>query len=261
MKKNDLTTNFLGYKIVSSSKDQLLKHLISQEKNGSELQIVFTPNPEQLVIAKSHSSFGKLLGKADYLLPDGVGIVIGSQILSTFGKGEPILHRIAGVDVVKELLGNYSKKKILIVGGRDYDNLQHSSLRVINIAHKQKQPGALYWSEGFLNVSQQTLSEKKELLRQINSLKPEIVFVALGAPYQEKWIIDNKRVLQESGVHIVMAVGGSFDVLLGKVKRAPKWMQMIGLEWLFRLYQEPWRWRRQLNLFTYLKMLVQEALS
>lgn len=261
MKKNDLATNFLGYKIVSSSKDQLLKHMISQVKSTSKLQIVFTPNPEQLVFAKSHSSFGKFLGKADILLPDGIGIVIGSQILSTFGKGEPILHRIAGVDIVRDLLNSFSKNKILIVGGRDYNELQYASRKVMNIAHKQKNPGALYWSEGFLNVTQQTAAEKKELLRQIKSLKPEIVFVALGAPYQERWIIENKKTLEESGVRIAMVVGGAFDMLLGKIDRAPKWMQLIGLEWLFRLYQEPWRWRRQLNLLTYTKMIVQEVLN
>ena len=120
---------------------------------------------------------------------------------------------------------------------------------------------ALYWHEAFLNVTQQTQEENIVLLDFIRKLKPVAVFVALGAPHQEKWIVDNKKFLEESGVRVAMVVGGSFDVLLGKIARAPKWMQKIGLEWLFRLFQEPWRWRRQLKLLSFVKMVFQEAFN
>ncbi|MBP7842878.1 WecB/TagA/CpsF family glycosyltransferase [Candidatus Woesebacteria bacterium] len=257
MKKNDNTTNFMGLKIVSSAKSELLKNIFSQVESGTDFKIVFTPNPEQLVYAKSHSWFDKVLGKADFLLPDGMGIIIGSQILSVFGKSEPILERIAGIDVVSSLLQQFSTKKILIVGGREYSGKEYQKWKIVPAGKKLP----LYWHEGFLNVTQPTSAEKRELLERISQLQPDIVFVALGAPYQEKWIVENSSALQESGVRLAMAVGGSFDVLLGKVARSPKWMQGVGLEWLFRLYQEPWRWRRQLNLLVFLKMIVQEALS
>lgn len=269
MKNNDNSTNFLGFKIAINQKYELLKNIVSQVEVGKKLQTVFTPNPEQLVFAKSHSSFEKTLGKADVLLPDGIGIVIGSQILSAFGKQTPILERVTGVDVVTELLEKLPKKKILIIGGRDYEGSQYQNWKVVKAGSKlggkselkSKGQSILYWHEAFLNVSQPTEVEKKQLLEYIKKLEPDVVFVALGAPYQEEWIIENKATLETSGVRIAMVVGGAFDMLLGKVKRAPKWMQRIGLEWLFRLYQEPWRWRRQLNLLVFMKMVVQEALG
>jgi N-acetylglucosaminyldiphosphoundecaprenol N-acetyl-beta-D-mannosaminyltransferase len=270
MKYNYISTRFLGLKFAITPIDYLLKFLVSQVEEENNLKIVFTPNPEQIVYAKSHSTFAKVLGKADILLSDGMGIVIGSQILSTFGKGEPILHRLAGVDVVGSLLQQCQDKRILIIGGREYDNLQFKNWQVVKTDSKSfrlsgkklnKKRQALYWHEGFLNVTQPTREEQKELQDLIKKIKPEIVFVAFGAPFQEKWIIDNKQELQQSQVRLAMVVGGAFDMLLGKVDRAPKWMRRIGLEWLFRLRQEPWRWRRQLSLLTYIKLIIKEAFN
>jgi len=318
MKKIDKRTNFLGKQFVSSSKDEVLIHLLSQVAKPTKTQIVFTPNPEQLIYAKSHSEFDKVLGQADMLLPDGIGIVYGAKFLSLFGKNskqlvnyqsstgfkdseiqaqkeEPyFVERITGVDIVSGLLGKFQKfdlarklaqksaKKlvkesaqkstknptILIIGGRGYENLTYDSWKVVSVSaqnidtvtSKTKQH-TLYWHEGFLNVTQQTTVEKKDLVTVIKKLQPELVFVALGAPHQENWIIENKPLLESSGVRLAMAVGGTFDMLLGKVTRAPKWMQKIGLEWLFRLYQEPWRWRRQAKLIQFVKLVVREGMK
>lgn len=316
MKKIDKRTNFLGKQFVSSSRGEVLKYLFSQAVMPTKTQIVFTPNPEQLVYAKSHSEFDNVLGQADILLPDGIGIVYGAKLLSFFGKNSVnsqnlekneeknkyetkyekphFVERITGVDVVSGLLGEFQKlglarksaqksiKKvasapanesaknptILIVGGRGYENLTYESWKVVSVCaqnidivtSKTKQH-SLYWHEGFLNVTQQTTAEKKDLFTVIKKLQPEVVFVALGAPHQENWIIENKSLLESSGIRLAMAVGGTFDMLLGKVTRAPKWMQKIGLEWLFRLYQEPWRWRRQAKLMQFVKLVVQEGLK
>lgn len=264
MKNLDKTTNFLGFQITITPKVELLKNLVSQVNDGKKLQILFTPNPEQLVFAKSHSSFEKTLGKANILIPDGIGIVVGSQILSTFGKGTPILERVTGVDVVIRLLDELKNKKILVVGGRNYDNCSYNNWKILGSSQKTtstKKQKHIYWHEAFLNVSQPTKEEEQTLLKYISKIKPEVIFVALGAPYQEEWIVKNRKELEASGVRLAMVVGGAFDMLLGKVDRAPKWMQRIGLEWFFRLYKEPWRWRRQLNLLVFIKMLVQEALG
>jgi len=275
MKKTDGRINFLGNKIVSTSKDQLLDSLFTQVESGKKTKIVFTPNPEQLVYAKSHSSFGKSLAKADYLLPDGMGIIIGSQIISAFGKEEPILERITGVDVVEKLLEKFTDQKVLIIGGREYSGLKFKNWKVVDAVKKStsvaksksgvtkkssKRKHVLFWHEGFLNVSQPTKEEKDVLLTVVEKLKPDVIFVALGAPYQEEWSIKNKKALESLGVKLVMVVGGAFDMLLGKVQRAPKWMQKMGLEWFYRLYKEPWRWRRQVKLLEFVKMVVQEVL-
>lgn len=275
MKKTDKTTNFLGFKIVSTPIKQLLNNLSLQVSKASDLKIVFTPNPEQLVYAKSHSSFAKVLGKSDYLIPDGMGIVVGSQILSTFGKSKPILERITGVDVVASLLNEFKDKKILVIGGRGYANLKYGDWKIVEagsvlakksskntkVKSSKKNQANIYWHEGFLNVTLPTDAENKALAKIIKTLKPDIVFVALGAPHQEEWIIKNKALLESAGVRLAMVVGGAFDMLLNKVQRAPKWMQRIGLEWLFRLYKEPWRWRRQVGLLKFVKMVVQEVLK
>ena len=285
MNKDYKSTKFLNYEIAITPATRLLKKLTDQVGFGKKLLVVFTPNPEQLVYAKSHSWFDKVLGKSDILLPDGVGIVIGSQIVSFFDKSVPVTQRIAGVDVVAKLLDTLTDKKILIVGGREYAGLSYQGWMVmqacaktstlqpvptkltktveqsVNKQVKLKKQQHLFWHEGFLNITQPTQTEKNELLECIQTLKPEVIFVAFGAPHQEQWIIENKQVLEASGVRLAMVVGGAFDMLLGKVSRAPKWMQKVGLEWLFRLYQEPWRWKRQIKLLQFVKLVVQASLK
>ncbi len=277
-----MRTKFLGKQFVSNSKDEVLKSLVSQVSGRAKTQIVFTPNPEQLVYAKSHSEFDKTLGIADILLPDGIGIIYGAKFLSLFNKSQQttetsktsFVERISGVDVVSGLLYNFqkttAKKKpiILIIGGRGYENCTFGAYEVkqvtaqtLDSVQKKAKHSTLFWHEAFLNVTQQSTEEKKDIAVVLKKLKPQVVFVALGAPYQEEWIIENKALLESSEVRLVMVVGGTFDMLLGKVNRAPKWMQKIGLEWLFRLYQEPWRWRRQLKLLQFMKLVVQEALK
>jgi N-acetylglucosaminyldiphosphoundecaprenol N-acetyl-beta-D-mannosaminyltransferase len=275
MKKTDERTNFLGKQFVSTSTKQVLNLLFSQVEGDTKTQIVFTPNPEQLVYAKSHSAFDKDLGKADMLLPDGIGIIYGAQFLSYFKKNShysSFTERISGVDVVSGLLSKFKnskkKPKVLVIGGRGYEKLKYNlwevasvnSANIESIAAKPKKH-SLYWHEGFLNVTQQTTEEKKDITAVIKKLKPQVIFVALGAPHQEGWVIENRELLESTGVSITMVVGGTFDMLLGKVNRAPKWMQKIGLEWAFRLFQEPWRWRRQLKLLQFVKLVIQELLT
>ena len=84
-----------------------------------------------------------------------------------------------------------------------------------------------------------------EVVAKINKFKPDILLVAYGAPWQEKWISAN---LGELKAKVVMGVGGTFDYLTGRAKLPPRWMEKLGLEWLWRLILEPWRWRRQVNL-------------
>ena len=95
----------------------------------------------------------------------------------------------------------------------------------------------------------------------IKQIKPRLVFVALGAPTQELWIAQHRNLLRKNNVEIAMAVGGSFDYLLNKVPRAPRWMQKLGLEWLFRLIIEPWRIKRQLRLIGFIALTIKKAID
>lgn len=277
------STNILGLNIVSSSYQNLLKMLKNHLFENTQILSVFTPNPEQVVLAKSHKPYEKTLGFADLRIPDGVGLVYGSHFLSFFAKSEKIIGRISGVDVVSDLLvwlqsdEKLAHKKVLLLGGRGYSGLQFNQWAVTEVnVTSDKNPRVevdsqskrsslpvrrLYWYEGYLNVSVPTKQETKNIEAVIKKIQPDIVFVAFGAPHQEEWVQENYNLLKSAGVQLVMVVGGAFDMLLGKLPRAPKWMRKIGLEWLFRLAKEPWRWRRQLKLLKFLKLLVQEVLG
>jgi len=277
MKNTDLATNLFGFKIYSKDQNRLLEFLISHLEEGKKTLSIFTPNPEQLVLAKKQKSFAKSLGFADILIPDGMGLIFASRILSFFGKSESkksnkIAERIAGIDLVRQLLkiSKTNKLKVLVVGGRGYEGRKHDGLKVKVLGlddgkkdtdKKETGKSEIWWTEGYSQVKNQTEGESKAIISSINGIKPNVVFVAFGAPFQEKWIIENKQALEETGVSIVMAVGGTFDVLFGKINRAPEWMQTLGLEWLYRLFKEPWRWRRQLGLLEFVKLTVKEIFN
>lgn len=250
-----------GLKIFSNKKSRLLDILKTQLNQGTQTLSVFTPNPEQVVLAIREKKFASYLGFGDILIPDGVGLVLVSKIRAFFGKSGSIRERIAGVDVTVDLLKLIRTNNLagLILGGRDYDSGKVSGF-TIQSAYKKvavTKP-ALYWHDGFLNVSVPTEEEKSRIEKVLLAIKPSVVFVAFGAPYQEKWVVENSALLSKSKVKIVIVVGGTFDMLLGKVKRAPQWVQRFGFEWLYRLIQEPWRWRRQLQLFEFVKLSVRE---
>jgi N-acetylglucosaminyldiphosphoundecaprenol N-acetyl-beta-D-mannosaminyltransferase len=102
------------------------------------------------------------------------------------------------------------------------------------------------------------LEDEDEIVRLVQSTEPDILFVAYGAPAQDKWIARN---LGRLGAPVAMGVGGAFDFISGRSKRAPHWLQRVGLEWLHRLYHEPWRWRRMLALPRFVWLVARERLA
>lgn len=108
---------------------------------------------------------------------------------------------------------------------------------------------SVFWMKNF---DRNSISDTDMAIEWITKHRPMIVFVALGAPYQELWIAKFREQLNQAGVRCVMAVGGSFDILTGRMKRAPDIFQNMGLEWLWRLFQQPWRWKRQLRLIRFI---------
>ncbi len=253
MKKIGKTTNLFGYEIVSISYSSLLKKLKQHLVKKNDLLTIFTPNPEQLVVAKKNKSFAKTLGMADVLLPDGVGLLLASH-------GQ-IPERITGLDVAQDLLNFAVSKqlKVLIIGGRGYLGLSYQSLEVKD-AKKQSSGSGVYWLEGYKDVYLPTDIEEIKVDRVVKKLRPDIIFVAFGVVAQEEWVLRKKDLLGNTGVSLVMVVGGAFDVLLGKILRASKWMRWLGLEWLYRLFKEPWRWRRQLRLLEFMGMVITKKL-
>lgn len=244
--KTDRTSTLFKLKLFGNDKAQLLSLITEWLKSDEKLHLVMTPNPEQIIQSRENKLFLQTLQSADLLLPDGVGLVIASRIL-----GQPIKEKISGVWLVEKLLNHAAQKdlKILLIGGRNYaqDDFFHY------------QQTKIHWTTGFDDVSQPTKEEQEQLKVLIGRLKPDLVFVAFGAPHQEFWLAQNRDLLEENGVKIGMVVGGSFDFFLNKVRRAPKIIRKLGLEWLFRLVIQPWRWRRQLRLIKFSSLVLKKA--
>ncbi|NLO89055.1 MAG: WecB/TagA/CpsF family glycosyltransferase [Clostridia bacterium] len=194
---------------------------------------VVTLNAEILYRAQRDPELMKVILEADLVTPDGAGIVWASKRL-----GCPVPERVTGIDLMLALAKRAGEKgwRLFLYGAAPGVaeeaakklKAKNSGIRIAGTSH------------GYLNSG-----EQKQLIEKIKEAEPHILFVALGAPKQEFWI---NRNLEQLGVPVCMGVGGSFDVVAGKVRRAPVFMQRAGLEWLYRLIKEPRRFKRMLAL-------------
>ncbi len=253
-KKIDQSGKILGLNLFSKAKFQLLeifkKQLAGENSSAKALAkplIVFTPNAEQFVLAQEDVQFKASLKQADILLPDGIGVVWASRLLAKPG----VKQRLAGVDIAQSLLQlvKQQEQQVFILGGRNYQQA----------VTQANWPVA--WTSGYAQVEQPTAQEEQRVRDQLSRIKPAVLFVAFGAPWQEQWVIEHQAFLAEVGVKIVMVIGGGFDLIFAKLRRAPKIWQKMGLEWLYRLFQEPWRWRRQLRLVKFVSLVLKEWLN
>ena len=241
------STKILGISITTSPKgvilEYIIKYLDEPVKKEQKPLIIVTPNPEQIVLAQKNMEFKELLNRADVALPDGIGVSIAAHV-----------SRIPGVEFMEDLVKVAAKQgdTIGLIGGTK--GLAVKALDCL----RQKHTGLQGWA-----VEPEAL-ELQEIVQKIRKTNTRIVFVGLGAPKQEEYIARLAHESQKSKVksHIVfMSVGGSFDIISGRLKRAPVLMRSIGFEWLWRLIQEPWRWRRQLALVKFIWLVLKEKLG
>jgi N-acetylglucosaminyldiphosphoundecaprenol N-acetyl-beta-D-mannosaminyltransferase len=203
-----------------------------------------TANPEFVMAAQHNPAFCKVLNQADLCVPDGVGLLWAARRL-----GRVLPERVTGSDLVPLLARESAEKgwRIYLLGAgpgvaeRTSQILlsQNPSLRIAGV-----------YSGSPAEVDAQALVERVRLVR------PDILWVAYGAPAQDLWIA---RHGSELGVPVMIGVGGAFDHIAGVRKRAPGWIQRIHLEWLFRLITQPWRWRRQLALPQFVWAVMRQA--
>ncbi|SFK17772.1 N-acetylglucosaminyldiphosphoundecaprenol N-acetyl-beta-D-mannosaminyltransferase [Halobacillus dabanensis] len=225
---------FLGVDVSNFTYDQLKNNIIS-DINEKRKSFIVAINPEKILQAQKDRGLLNLLNKATYQIPDGVGILIASRL-----NGGSIKERVTGIDMLLALCEQASlhDKSIFLYGAKP-NVAEEAKDRLIELYPNLRVAGVL---DGYVK-------DQEQIKETINEAKPDILFVALGSPRQEHWIVDH---MEELDVSIFQGVGGSFDVLSGKVKRAPAGFQKLGLEWLYRLIKEPWRIKRQIKLPTFL---------
>lgn len=231
----------LGVGVTNVSEDAILEYILQSLEKKDQKYYIVTPNPEILVYATKHKDFKNILNNARLALCDGTGLVWASRFV-----GKKLRHRVTGTDLVKSLCFAVSKRPITVgfLGGGP--GVAEKTAECLVAEH----PG--------LKVVFAS-SESDELLKPLKNPKSliDILFVAYGFPKQEEWMARN---LDKIPVKVAIGVGGAFDYISGRVIRAPKFIQALGLEWLFRLIRQPWRLKRQLALLKFIFLILKEKL-
>lgn len=215
----------LDFKVFKNSLNEAIKYIESLNK----VHIV-SGNPEVLYTALNNEMLlNNFLSKESFIIPDGVGIQIAANYLKT-----PVKEKIAGIDLMNEMIKKFEKeeKSIYLLGTND-ENLKCC---VSNLLSKYPKLKIVGYKDGYFDFN-----NPKEIIEDIKLKNPYALFVAMGCPKQEEFIIKHMDILP---CKIFMGVGGSFDVIAEKVNRAPKWMINLGLEWLYRVLKEPFRIKR-----------------
>ncbi|WP_179228677.1 WecB/TagA/CpsF family glycosyltransferase [Leptolyngbya ohadii] len=207
--------------------------LLSQAKHSSGAHVV-TLNAEMAMQAEKTPNLAAVIRSAELVIPDGAGVVLYLRL-----RGQKV-QRCPGIELAEALLRQMpllgTEGTVFFYGGAPgvaqsaADRLQYRipGLKIAGVQH------------GYL--SEEERSQLDETLRR---LQPRLILVGLGVPRQELWIAEHRYLCPDS---IWIGVGGSFDIWSGKKTRAPGWLANNHLEWVYRLYQEPWRWRRMLAL-------------
>ncbi len=216
-----VATNYPGY---------LLERL--QQRIGTH---VVTLNAEMTMQAERNETLATIIKAADLVIPDGAGIVLYLRLLL-----KQDVRRIPGIELAEALLReigqNSPDSTVFFYGGKpgtaataaQFWQAQIPNLNIVGTHSGYHSP-----------------EEEEELLSNLAKMQPQVIYVGLGVPRQELWINQNRHLCPQS---TWVGVGGSFDIWSGTKTRAPAWLGDNNLEWLYRLYQEPWRWRRMLAL-------------
>ncbi len=223
------TENIFGVEVASTHMPQVLELIsdIVTKPCGNPYQII-TINPEFFVQLWENPEFARVVKTADLVIPDGKGLKLENKNLQEI---------IPGRVLVEKLLKD-RKYKVFFLGGKD------------GVAEEMAKRFGGEWDEGAQDIKSEILNSKdqinanNQILNKINDYEPDLLLVAYGAPWQELWIDKYK---DQINAKIAMGVGGTFDYLTGRTKVPPKTVSNAGFEWLWRLVNEPWRWKRQLK--------------
>ena len=227
-----MRVNLLDIKIDALSMEETVERVAGLFRNNRPFRVM-TLNPEYLYQARFDRELLDLARRADLVTADGEGIVWACRV-----AGCPVPERVTGIDLMLKLLerASLSGWSVYLFGAAPGVAIaaaericqEYPGLRIAGSRHGYFQSG-----------------EESRIAQEIKETRPDLLFVARGPPKQE---ISIDRYLEKTGAGGAIGVGGSFDVLAGRVRRAPRWVRRLRLEWLARLLRQPSRWRRQMIL-------------
>ncbi len=218
-------TKILDFNIFNKDIKTLMNYIEDLDKIN-----IISGNPEVLFNGLNNPMLKENFNdKSSIIIPDGVGTVLAAKILK-----KPVKEKIAGIDVVKEVLikANLEAKSIYLLGAKE--EILKKCVENIKLEFPNLKVSGFH--NGFFD-----LNNCDDIIEDIKMCQPWAIFVAMGSPRQEIFI---RKIINISNTHIFMGVGGVFDIFAGELKRAPKWMISLGLEWLYRVIKEPFRIKR-----------------
>lgn len=216
----------LGYSIVLDSMDDLVEKIMI---HPDTLHIV-SGNPEVLYQGlKNKKLYDDFTSDGSLIIPDGIGVCYPLRWRGYSAK------RLAGIDLVVKLLQRFEKekKKVYFLGGSP-----EVSQKMVTYVEQ------MYPDLKIVGVQDGYYKNEEEVVKEIQKASPDLLLVAMGAPKQELFIVNHRSKFSST---LMMGVGGTFDVLVGKVQRAPKWIIKLNMEWLYRVAKEPTRLKRLKN--------------
>lgn len=237
-KKKMTVTKILGFNVPKLKKGEMINELSTDIKNNKQ-NIIFNLNPLIMYNFCKNEKDVKEFNSQKYNIPDGIGTILALKLKENIGY-----NQITGVDMVDELLKISEKNnlKVYLYGSKKHV-VEEAKKKIIN---KHSSISICGVKDGYIN--------EKEALKDIKKKRPDVLLVALGSPKQENFILNNKKELKS--IKIIMPVGGTFDVISGYTKRAPKLYQKTHLEWLYRMVKEPKRIKQNLGLFKFVYLVI-----
>lgn len=233
-----MNEKILGIKVTTKSKKEILQELEKDIKNNKR-NILFNANPLIICNFYRDKKMVNEINKESLNIPDGFGTVLASKL-----KHGQIKERIAGIEMFDELckLSLKTKSKIFIYGAKE-ENLD---LAIKNIEKKYKNINICGYINGYIH--------EEDALKTILKATPDFLFVALGSPKQENFIIKNKQKFKD--IKVIMPTGGTIDVYSGKINRAPSFYQKTHTEWLYRMIKEPKRFKQIFTLIKFVNLVI-----
>ena len=260
MKKDPCTVSLFELDLYGKGRRGLLKD-IGHKLIKREKLFIATPNSEFVVFARKNKWFKRALSRANFLIPDGMGLIWATKLL--LPEKKQLRETITGVDLTEDLCQLAARQDLSVYFFGSTPPTDREQIGVAGRAlarMKQKYPGLRGWAENGpalkidkLTGEWQNRNLVERSLKEIKAKRPDFLFVALGMGKQEKFIVD---CLEKLPVKLAMGVGGTFDYLSLKMKRPPFWLRKLGLEWLYRLLKQPWRIKRQLALVKFIWLVL-----